>query len=315
MKLVNTFPEWIIDAINKNQSGLNTKSKDFFKKIIEIHPHFNQTFLSIPETSDIGLLKSYAPSEVKNYYGIESPHEFILLNIIELFHFQAMYQLRELSLSLLNNLSEGRFYVSAITNRAMLEVVCVNYYTFRRVEKKHSECVNYLKSTINTKSSLEKSKLLDKYYQGTYDIFCQVFNANAATSIDWQKHLQEKFDIKISAGDDVKKVHVNDAIKDLEEQSKLPLFNAYNLLSEFVHPNAGSKMLIINTKRLHDPLMDVITIGDNKTNPEAALFYFDNLAESMYYTWTLSLTLFDRSQKLISVLDRIVTGVSSKNVH
>ena len=126
--------------------------------------------------------------------------------------------------------------------------------------------------------------------------------------------MREKFQINIAASEQSKKVHVNTAIEDIEKQSGLPLKEAYNLLSEFVHPNAGSKMLVVNTKQSHHPLMDALKIGNNKGNPEAALFFIDQLSESVFYTWTLALTLFNRGQELLEVIDRLIPKEPSKNV-
>lgn len=309
------FPAWITEAVNKNAGKVNPKSREFFQKLLALVPHFDQAFLSIPATSDIGVLKSLDPKEVQRHFGLESPHEFILLNVIELFHFQATYQLRELALSLLSALSEGRFYVAAIISRAMLEVVCVNYYTFRRVEKQFEQCVELLKNAVKTKSSTERGRLLNSYYQGTYEIFSKTFEANTASSMSWSNYMRERFNISIETGEDMKKVHVSTAIPDIEKRSGLPLNNAYNVLSEFVHPNAGSKMLTVNTKQSRYPLMDALTIGENKGNAEAALFYVDHLAESMFYTWTLALTLVHRGQDLIAAIDSLVPTGASRNVH
>jgi hypothetical protein len=310
-----TFPSWITEAVTEHSDQINPKSREFFEKLLELVPHFDQAFLSIPVTSDIGVLKSFDPKEVKRYFGLESPHEFILLNIVELFHFQATYQLRELALSLLNALTEGRFYVAAITSRAMLEVVCINHYTFRRADQQFKQCLEIVKNAAETKSNTEKSRLSSRYYQATYELFSTVFDGTTSSSINWSSYTQDRFSPIVKAGEEVKKIHVNDAIKDLEKQSGLPLGNAYNLLSEFVHPNAGSKMLIVNTKQSRYPLMDALTIGENKGNVEAAIFYVDHLAESMFYAWTLALTLFHRGQDLIAVLDRLVPTGASRNVH
>jgi len=315
MKSDNKFPDWIINSVNDSNNQLNPKSKEFFEKIVENLPHFYRNFINIPETSDIGILKNYDPVEVKNQYGFESPFEFILLNTFEQFHFQATYQLRELGISLFAALSEGRFYVAALLNRAMLEVVSVNYYTLIKVENKFKENLKYLNSAAKTKSSDERIKLLKIYYQGSYEIFSKLFDANTTTSIDWQIHLYDKFGISIPENDKRKIIHVHDGIKDLSKASGLPLWEIYATLSEFVHPNAGSKMLIIKTKRENDPLMDVITLGDNKSNSEAALFYVDNMAEGMFYTISLALTLIEKGQKLISLLDLISAGEEPKNLH
>lgn len=311
----NKFPDWIVDVFNQKQDQLNPKSKEFFEKTIEIFPYFDSNFLSIPNTSDVGILKSYDPVTVANYYGLESPYEFILLNICELFHFQAIYQLRELSLALLNDLEDGRFYTSAILNRAMFEVVCVNYYTLRRVESQFKKCLEYLQTALKTRSTTEKSKIQKKYTEGIYKIFSDIFNANVGTSLDWEKHFMENFNATIKVGDVTKIVHVNTAIKDLEEYSGLHLINSYNVLSEFVHPNMGSKMLIVNTQRPHDSLMGALKIGDNKFNAEAALFYIDQVAEHMFYTWSMALTFCDQGHKLIAVIDKLVPEQTSKNVH
>lgn len=310
-----SFPLWIIETFNNHQEKINPKSKEFFEKLLELSPHFDRAFLSIPTTSDIGVLKSYSPKYVQKNLGLESPHEFILLNICEIFHFQTIYQLRELGLSLLSNLAEGRFFVSAITSRAMMEVVCVNYYTFRRVEKQLKQCLEWIKEAAKTKSDNERTRILNSYYQGTFEICSKIFDANAASSINWSEYLQDRFKIKIESRESLKKIHVHDAIKDLEKPSGLPLMAAYDVLSEFVHPNAGSKMLVMNTKKAIYPFMDALTIGDNKGNSEAALFYIDHLSESMFYTWNLALTLSQRGQELLAVLDGLVPKVSSKSFH
>jgi len=309
------FPAWITEAVNKNEGEVNSKSREFFQKLLELVPHFDQAFLSIPATSDIGVLRSLDPKEVQRHLGLESPQEFILLNVIELFHFQATYQLRELALSLLGALSEGRFYVAAIISRAMLEVVCVNYYTLRRIETQFEQCVDLLKNAVKTKSSTERARLLNSYYQGTYEILSKVLDANSASSISWSKYMLERFNVIIESGEDVKKVHVSTAIPDIEKKSGLPLNNAYNVLSEFVHPNAGSKMLIVNTRQSRYQLMDALTIGENKGNTDAALFYIDHLAEGMFYTWTLALTLSHRGQDLIAQIDSLVPTGASRSVH
>jgi hypothetical protein len=315
MSAHSVFPAWVAEAVNNNSGQLNPKSKECFDKLLELVPHFDQAFLSIPATSDIGILKSYDPKEVQIAFGLDSPHEFILLNVCETMHFQATYQLRELGVSLLHELTEGRFYVSAMISRAMLEVVCINYYTFRRVETQLNQSLELIKKASKTKSTVERSRLIQSYYQGIYEIFSKVFDANVSSSINWSDYLRDSFKITSEASEKVKKLNVKTAIEDLEKPSGLPLWDAYSVLSEFVHPNAGSKMLIVNTKQARLPLMDALTIGENKENVEAALFYVDHLAEGMFYAWTLALTLFHRGQELIGVLDRLVTKGDLKNVH
>lgn len=305
------FPAWITEAVNKDADQINPKSREFFEKLLELAPHFDQAFLSIPATSTLGVLKSHDPKEVQRHFGFASPQEFILFTEIELFHFQATYQLRELAISLLNNLEEGRFYVAAIISRSMLEVVCINYYSFRRADKQFRQCLEMIRNAAKTKSKTERSRLVTRYRQGIYEIYSTVFYGNTASSINWSNFMQDRSRPLIKANN----IHVNEAIRDLEKQSGFPLGNAYNLLSEFVHPNAGSKMLIVNTRKSLYPLMDSLIIGENKGNHEAAFFYIDHLSESMFYAWTLALGMFHRGQELIAVLDNLIPEGGSRSVH
>lgn len=315
MNKAPNFPNWIADAIKANQTKLSPKSKYYFEKLLELLPFFHQKILNLPETSDIGVLRSYSPKNLQDEFGITVSPEFILQNVFETFHFQAIYQLRELGTSLFDSLGEGRFYVSAIISRAMLETVCVNYYTFRRVDSQLRDCIETLKSAVRTRSELERSRILAKYYQGVYEIFSKLYDANLASSISWKEYMREKFGINLGGGEDSKKVHVNTAIEDIEKKSGLPLKEVYGVLSEFVHPNAGSKMLLVNTRLPHLPFMDALRIGDNKGNSEAVLFYVDYLSEAMYCSWALALSFFDRGQEIVEILDHLVPDVRSDNLH
>ena len=299
----NVFPVWITEAVKGNRDQMDPKSREFFERLLELIPHFDQAFFKIPESADLGILKTFDPGEVANQAPTKSPIEFILLSVFEQFHFQFIYSTREVALALLSNMSEGRFYVAALTTRAMLEIVCVNYYTFRKVEQHVRSCIERLRKAAKTRSNVEKSRLLREYVEGAYRIFSLLFDANAASSISWPTYMNERFNGRMSTETSVKKINTKEAIDDLEKQSQLPVGFTYDLLSEFVHPNAGSKMLIISTRKRHSQILDRVTIGSNKNNPEAVLFYFDHLAEGSYYTFTLALSLFDRGQKLVSTLD------------
>jgi hypothetical protein len=314
MSANNLLPRWIIEAVNQRSAVLNDQSREFFAKTLEMSSRFDQSYLSIPAKSDLGLLKSANLQDIQEHCKIDSPREFILLSVLENFHYHAVYQVRELGLSLIDALTQGRFFVAAIINRSMLEVVAINYYTFRRVERHSSDCFGLLRDIAKTKSKREKARILEKYGEKTFEIFTLLFDANAATSINWQDYLR-KFGMSIAAQDVAKKLNVLTALEDLQKASKIPLDDAYKTMCEFVHPNAGSKMLVVNTRNSHDQLMYRLTIGDNKGNSEAALFYVDHMAESMYYTITRALTLFNRSQDLIQKIDALARVKSSDTCH
>jgi len=309
-----TFPSWINEVINRNQDQLGEKPREFFDKLTKLFPDFDQAFLTIPNNLDIGVLNSYDLRELNQNLGTDWPRELILLTTAELMHFQFVYQMRELGLSLFSALNEGRFYVAAIVTRAMLEVVCVNYYTFSRAEAKLNDSLAFLRSAVRTKSPTEKAILIEKYYTGLHEIFLLFDAANNSSSISWPDYAIDRT-IDKSKTEKYKKINTSTAIQDMDKKSKLPLIAAYDLLSEFVHPNAGSKMLIVNTRQIHMPMMDSLRIGGNKYNVEAALFFFDYLSESAYYLFTLSLSLFQRGQVFIAAIENLSPHGSPQNVH
>ncbi|MFV1877787.1 hypothetical protein [Nioella sp.] len=309
------FPGWILKSIDEHQDQLNPKSLDFFNKFVEIFPDFDKSFLSIPATLEVGALTSLEPGEIQKSLGIRSPLEFIILNTAELMHFHFVYQMRELGQSLLESLHGGKFFVAAIQSRATLEVVCTNYYAFVRAEAKMTKSFAFLLEAARTRSEKEKSRLLKDYYAGIYEVFSGMFDSNQRSSINWSDYLKDQFDAQVHSDDQPKKINVLTAIEDVGKKSNLPLKETYCILSEFVHPNVGSKMLIINTRKQHHPLMDTLKMGDNLNNSEAALFYFDQLAEGSYYSWTLALSLFHRSQDFISKLSQLCGVERSQFLH
>ena len=168
----------------------------------------------------------------------------------------------------------------------------------------YSECFKWLQLASKTKSPNERDNLNSKYGENLYKIYSLVYDANTATSLDWGSYLTQ-FGWSITS-EPSKKKNTQDAIADIAKKSKLPLTDVYDVLSEFVHPNAGSKMLVINTRQAQHQLMDVVTVGNNRHNEEAGLFYVDHLAEGLYYSLTLSLSLSDRFIRLLNVLDDFV---------
>jgi hypothetical protein len=315
MEEVLIFPEWIMAVEKSDGHKLNTVSRDFFKKSMEIYPNFREAYANCPETSEIGILKNHDPCVLEDHYEKSTLAYFIIANISETLHYQFLYQTRELALAFHSALERGMFYTAATLHRSIFESVCIYYYTLSRVEKKYKESEGLLASIAKTKSNSEKSKLTPKYYNILYDIYSLVFRANTATSLDWGDYLKKFGYTGDGSHNSSDRIHVNTAIEDLAKKSKLPLQDAYNLMSEFVHPNYGSKTLVIRTARPHQKYMDVVALGDNFENPEAALFYLDNFSESLFYTLTLACSLNERSIRFLDKVFKLISEVNKEKGH
>ena len=311
----NKFPSWIIRAEKSNREKISLNPSDFFKKALECYPNFNSIYIDCPKTRKLGILNTYDLSILDKYYEELSLREFIVFNIFETFHFLYVYQIREIAIAMHEAFERGAFYTAVILNRSIFESVCIQYYTFRRIEEKFEQSLRYIGTASKTKSKLEQDKLHCKYIESLYDVFSLLHRASTASSINWAEHLKQ-FGHEIEITQPGKRIHINDAIEDLEKVSKLPLIKTYNLMSEFVHPNYGAKTLVMNTKQPHQNCIDVLVIGDNAENTEAALFYIEQLSESLYYTLTLACSLHDRSANFIKQLDQWLSHLAGKrNLH
>ena len=308
------FPSWIIDVEKVDRSKLAQHSQEFFRKSLECYPHFHEIFLDCPKTSEIGVLTNHEPWVLEEHYEKSTLIHFIIANVAETFHYQFVYQIRELGLAMHGALDRGAFYTAAILNRSIFEAVCTSYYTFRRIEDKFKQSLVPLQIAAKTRSKVEQEKNIVKHYELLYEIYSLVHMANTATTMNWTEHLKQ-FGYSIELPEPGKRLHVNDAIRDIEAKSKLPLWKVYNLMSEFVHPNFGSKTMIINTRRSYQKYMDVLVLGDNGGNAEAALYYIDQFSESLYYTLTLACSLYGRSAKFLDDIFKFIPRPDNRTLH
>ena len=86
-------------------------------------------------------------------------------------------------------------------------------------------------------------------------------------------------------------------------------------MSEFAHPNFGSKTMVINTRRPHQKYMDIVVLGDNGGNAEAALNFIDQFSESLYYTLTLACSLHERSVKFLDAIFKFIPDPDNRKLH
>ena len=308
------FPSWILEVEKVSRGKLNQHSQEFFRKSLECYSHFNGAFMNCPKTSEIGVLSNHKPWVLESYYEKSALLHFIIANVSETFHFQFVYQTRELGLAMHDALERGAFYTAVILNRSIFEVVCTSYFTFHRIEDRFKQSLSLLRAVAKTRSKAEKQKNVAKYHEILYEIYSLVQEANTATSLDWTEHLKQ-FGCSIDLPEPSKRLHINDAVRDIEKVSKLPLMKAYNLMSEFVHPNFGSKTMVINTRRPHQEYMDIVVLGDNGGNAEAALYFIDQLSESLYYTLTLACSLHERSEKFLDTIFKYIPDPSNRKLH
>ena len=117
------FPAWIANEAIKNRDQLSIKSFTFFEKALEIYPSFLSMYINIPKTCELGVYKSLSPRSLEEEYDKNTLPYFISANSAEVFHYNFIYQIREIGLAMHQALEAGSFYVASVLNRSMLELV------------------------------------------------------------------------------------------------------------------------------------------------------------------------------------------------
>ena len=294
------FPEWIMREARENSASLNVASLEFLEKVAELYPNFGATYIIALPQADLEAVSTYDFDQLQSIYPDRYPILVILRSEYEQFYFIICYQVRELSISFAKSLTDGDFYASAILARSVLEICSCAHYTLRRLQSKFVEISKVAMNLARTKSPSHIAAGRKDLLKKMYEAFEYLHRANRPSNFPWADHL-ERFGVKINEDSFEKALHTNDCIKDISKASKLPIENCYSILSEFVHPNFGSKTLLVGSRQPINEAMDRLKIG-SVSREEKCLWFIDHLSESLYYTVSLALTFHQRGGILYNVI-------------
>lgn len=281
------FPEWILHEARENSASLNATSLSFLEKIAELYPHFDARFISSPARADLEALSTYDLDRIHNCYPGQDPRLVILRSEYENFYFITCYQVRELAIAFANAFASGDFYASAIMVRAMLEICSGAHFILRRLKSKFSEVYNVAVSFATSKSTSHIEKMRIEFLTKLYEAFSYLHRANRASSFPWAEHF-ERFGVELDNASFGKALHTNTCIEDISKAYKLPIESCYAVLSEFVHPNFGSKTLLVGSRETINGSMDRLKIG-SVNREEKCLWFIDHISEPVYHTLNLAL--------------------------
>lgn len=296
------IPQWIADHAAESKNDFETEANNFFKKIMELSDSFEENFLKIPPEMTIYKIEMTDPASVsKISRENENPAVLMYNNLAEQCNFYFLYQVNELSKSLVHSLREGMFYSSNIIIRSIFEVSCYYTYFFDKSEEEFKKSLKHLHSAGNTKSKSERSRQYINFIRCIIDASNNFADSINSSSKNSKVHGEREF----LSEDAKKRTHIHDCIRHVEKKSKLKLWSSYEILSEFCHPNLGSRTFIIDPVNTIDPLVKTFQIGNNKSL-SSAIWFLNNISEGFYYTLTLSLSLNARFLKMRTILKDIL---------
>lgn len=292
------IPQWIADHTKDPKNGLDTETNNHLVKIMDLSEHFEENFIRIPEEVKIHKLEKTDPASIsKISQGNENEAVLMYNNIVEQCNFYFLYQVNELSKNLIYSLKEGMFYSSNIIIRSILEISCYYTYFFEKSELEFKKSLNHLRSASHTKSKSERSRQYKNFIKCLIDASSILIESINSSSRNSQKYK----DGDLFLENEKRRTHIHDCIRYVQKKSKFKLWESYEILSEFCHPNLGSRTLMISSINPIDSIITEFKIGNSK-NASSAIWFLNNISEGLYYSITLSLSLNQRIFKMHTIL-------------
>lgn len=227
----------------------------------------------------------------------------------EQFYFITCYQVRELATAFAESLAKGDFYASAIMARSILEICSCAHYILRRLQSKFVEISKVAASFAASKSVSHIDKMSNEFLTKIYEAFSYLHRANRASSFPWAAHF-ERYGVELNEASFGKALHTGTCIEDISKAYKLPIENCYAILSEFVHPNFGSRTLLVGTREPINATMDKLRIGSVKRE-EKCLWFIDHISEPLYHTLNLALTFHQHGGDLYNFICDVSESASN----
>ena len=290
------FPNWILEAARTHTAQLNASSLSFLEQVVELYPHFDKSYVNAPPLAELTVLSSYDLDLIRSSYPAADPRLLILRSAYEQFFFITGCQVRELAIPFAQALGSGDFYVSAILIRSILEISSCAHYILRRLQTKFVELSKTAASLVASKSTDHIAKMHKEFATKLYEAFSYLQRANTASAFPWAEHLQ-RFGIELSDPSFGKALNTKSCLEDIAAAYKQPFNVCYDVLSEFVHPNFGSKTLLVGTREQINEVTDRLKIGASNRD-EKCLWFVDHLSEPLFHTIKLALTFHQNGASL-----------------
>jgi hypothetical protein len=306
------IPKEIYRILEENRIFLSERSKEIVQKLSSLEIELENFNSKVPEKIELGYLHTYDPAKLA-LLSDQKPFEFAIFNTFENLYFNSLLQIKQLLGAYEAALSQGNYYTSVVLLRSWIEVIAFSYYPLFCAQKKIPEVINVVKSLVKTKSESEKKRLTIEYAKLSHAIFSKGLDSFNSRSPDFLENLSKQIDYSIEGGQEAKRVHINDTIRELEKESKFPIESLYSLLSDFSHPNTGSRMLMMETLENSNGIMSKAVLRSTGISKEATLFYFDVFSESILHIFNLTLTYPHRYGDFLDYWYSILESSPSKH--
>ena len=262
-KTTEGLPKWIINQSDDLKKSLTPQNQLAFDNIVQKMRELWSMHQCMPSEFHIAEVYNVNPRDMQKLFS--DPVRALMFACeftIATFHFSHISKNKSYLIGLKSALNENNYLVSMACLRGILEELAHYGYFARRLQQRR----RVLDKTSNPpkKKGQAYVKWFEKLSGELMEIVTLMRRAVHGSDYDWSswfKNIYSEHGVLISEDEtsEIKKLHINDCLRDLEKKTKSPIVAYYDLLSEMVHPNRGSQMLVIDSRiRIDDLRGDLI---------------------------------------------------------
>ncbi|MDA8898947.1 hypothetical protein N9I89_04250 [Porticoccaceae bacterium] len=213
-------------------------------------------------------------------------------------HFMSFFKAKRLITAINNSFENSDSYTSTALLRQFFEETIYFHHFVTNIEGKITTICEYAKGRYNSKDKnflttklYEIHKLIEKsYYSSSYNF-------------------RNKHSPKVK----IKSTNILTIIQKYDKESPYPLKDFYDRLSEYVHPNYGSRMLLKkNTEVLaNNPDLDLLTLGMNNSSSEIG-YFLDQFLEPLNAISIIAIDTINRAYEQMSFMKNLTSYADGK---
>lgn len=291
MKTNEQFPSWILDSISNYRIQDWIDNPEIISVFIDNISELSLLLNKAPDDATFFELRKISPEVAASAFGDSGVG---LLHTAEsasqAWIYAHIYKLRSYCNGMLSMLEAGNLLVAASCARGMFEQISCFHYFFKRIQsnfEKGNQLSAMQRKNIK-KGKIPPSSWQEKVYENIFNHIHLCLRSVQGTDFDWSKFLSNNLSNanlefegnSDSKGKSSKRLHTNEAIRDLPEITKGYMY-WYSALCDFVHPNVGSYWMVLDKRESVSKDCFDTTLTDKPVNADAIIYFMIVISNSL----------------------------------
>ena len=269
---------------------LSDSKKKSFLSLCEVYADYIDTLNKLPSEVEMPVFTHEDWNEKNIFLRIE-------LQMYEN-HYMSFFKAKRLIAAINNSFENSDSYTSTTLLRQFFEETIYFHHFVSSIKGKITKIYEYGLGRYNSK---DKNFLRTKLYE----IHKLIEKSYYSSSYNFQKKHSPKVHVQST--------NILTIIQKYDEDSPYPLKDFYCRLSEHVHPNYGSRMLLRKNIEVlaNNPDLDLLTLGMNGSSSEVE-YFLDQFVEPLNAISIIAINTINRANQQLSFMKNLTSYAAGK---